>query len=317
MEHYDVIIIGTGAAGLSAGVYAGRYNLKTLIIGKEFGGETARAGAIENWPGIISIDGYDLMKNMKEHAKHVGAEIMDGTVEKIEKKDGCFDVIVKGKIYHATNVVLALGAERRRLGLPHEAELTGNGVHFCITCDGPLYAGKTIAVVGGGDASVKGINLAAQYAEKIYLLVRSDALRAEPINVERMKQLGDKVEILYQTAVTEIVVKDGKFDKISLSKEYNGGTELDIDGLFIEAGAMPNTTITESLALNTDKAGYLEVNNMMQTNVPGVTAAGDIVNHFGHFKQDITSSAMGAVAATAAYEYYKEHKSLGGCSHGK
>jgi len=317
MEHYDVIIIGTGAAGLSAGVYAGRYNLKTLIIGKEFGGETARAGAIENWPGIESIDGYDLMKNIKGHASRVGAEIVDGEVSKVEKKDGCFDVFSGDKIYHATNVVLTLGAERRRLGLSNEKELTGKGVHYCTTCDGPIYTGKTIAVVGGGDASVKGINLAGQYAEKIYLLVRGGALRAEPINVERMKQLGDKVEILYQTEVAEIVAKDGAFGGIVLSKEYNGSTALAVDGLFIEVGAVPNTAIAEPLGLEHDEFKYIKVNSMMATNVPGITAAGDIVNHFGHFKQDITSSAMGAVAATTAYDHYKEHQSQGGCAHGK
>ncbi len=314
MKKYNLIIIGTGAAGLSAGVYAGRYNMKTLIVGKEFGGETARAGEIENYPGEIGIDGYELMTKMKKHAEHVGAEVVTGEVERVEKIDDCFNVTIGDEIHHATSVVLGLGSERRRLGLVNEEELTGKGVHYCVTCDGPIYSGKTIAMVGGGDASVKGVNLVSEYVKKVYLIVRGDKMKAEPINISEMEKLGDKVEVLYETQVEEIIPNEkGMFDKVVLNKEVNGSKELDVDALFVEIGAVPNTDIVEPLHIEHDKTRYIEVDNMMRTSVPGVYAAGDIVNHFGHFKQDITAAATGAVAATSAYEYYKSNKDK--CSH--
>jgi len=316
MEKYDVVIIGAGAAGLSAGIYAGRYNMKTAIINKDFGGETSKAGIIENWPGDLEVDGYELMSRMKKHAEKTGAEIIDGTVDRVEKEWECFNIVVGDKTYHTPSVIVALGAERRRLGLPNEDELTNKGVHYCVTCDGPIYSGKIIALVGGGDAAVKGAALVAEYVEKIYMLVRGTELRAEPINQEKLKELGDKIEIIYETEVKEIVPNEkGLFDKIVLTKEYNGSTEMDVDGLFIEVGAQPNTAVLEGLGVETDKAGYIDVDNMMRTNVHGIFAAGDIVNHFEHFKQDITASATGAVAATTAYAHYKEHGRTNKCTH--
>ncbi len=304
MDKYDLIIIGSGAAGLSAAIYAGRYNMKALVIGKEFGGETARAGKIENYPGFKSIDGYELMTLMKEQAKALGAEVVSGEVTGVSREGECFKVTTTKKEFKALNILFAVGSERRRLGKPNEKELTGKGVHFCITCDGPLYGGKTIAVVGGGDASVKGVNLAAEYAQKIYLIVMDKKVIAEPINYEHMLKLGDKVEILFETQVDEIIGKD-KLEKVTLTKEHNGSKDLVVDGLFIEIGAMPNTYLAKNLGVGLDDKGYIKTDNMMKTNILGVFAAGDTVNLFGRFKQDITASAMGAVAATSAYEHYQ------------
>ncbi len=304
MDKYDLVIIGSGAAGLSAAVYAGRYRMKTLVIGKDFGGETSRAGKIENWPGTKSIDGYELMTAMKEHAKSLGAEVINGEVTGVSKEGECFKVVTAKKEFKTLNVLFAVGSERRRLGKPNEKELTGKGVHFCITCDGPVYGGKTIAVVGGGDASVKGINLAAEYAGKIYFLVMDKKIIAEPINYEHMLKLGDKVEVLLETQVEEIVGKNS-LEKIVLNKEFNGSRDLVIDGLFVEIGAIPNVHLAKQLGVELDEKGFIKADNMMKTNIPGVFAAGDTVNLFGRFKQDITASAMGAVAATSAYEYYQ------------
>lgn len=299
-----MIVIGSGAAGLSAAIYAGRYKMRTLVIGKDFGGETARAGKIENWPGIKSIDGYEMMVSMREHAKSLGAEVISGEVTAVSKEGGCFKVSTTKKEFKSLNVLFAVGSERRRLGKPNEKELTGKGVHFCITCDGPVYAGKTIAVVGGGDASVKGINLAAEYAEKIYFLVMDKKVIAEPINYEHMLKLGNKVETLFETQVEEIVGKD-RLEKIVLNKEFNDSTDLVVDGLFVEIGAIPNVHLAKQLGVELDERGFIKTDNTMKTNIPGVFAAGDTVNLFGRFKQDITASAMGAVAATSAYEYYQ------------
>lgn len=305
----DLIIIGAGAAGLAAGIYAGRYRLKAVIISETIGGETALAGKIENYPGVKPLDGFDLMQIMQEQAAAVGVKTVRARVEKIIRSEHCFTVTTTQGEYLAHAIVFALGAERRRLGLPNEKELTGRGVHYCVTCDGPLYRGKTIALVGGGDASIKGANLAAEYANKIFLIVRGAEIAAEPINLEQMKKLGDKIEVLYETAVKEIIGA-AKLEKIVLSRDYKGSKELTVDGLFVEIGARPNTELAKSLGVNLDAAGYIEANAMMKTNIDGVFAAGDTVNLFGRFKQDITAAAMGAVAATAAYEDRQGHGDL-------
>ncbi len=306
---YDLIIIGSGAAGLGAALYAGRYRLKTLVIGKEFGGETAKAGTIENYPGAPTIDGYELMSVMKKQTTGLGVEFVNAEVTDITRQEHCFEITAQKKTYQAPTVILATGAERRRLGLPNEKELTGRGVHYCVTCDGPVYGGKTIAMVGGGDASIKGAILAAEYVNKLFLIVRGKEVSAEPINMERLKALGDKIEILFETKVEEIVGKD-RLEKVVLSRPVGGSNELVIDGLFIEVGAVPSVELAKRLGVELDERGYIKVDSMMRTNIDGVFAGGDAVNHFGAFKQDITSAAMGAVAATSGYNDYKVHGEL-------
>ncbi len=307
---FDCIAIGTGAAGLSAAIYGGRYRMSMLVIGENFGGYTSIAGEIENYPGFSSVDGYELMKRMKEQAEGVGATIVDGRVTSIARDEGgCFRVMVGEKEYFGRTVVFGTGSKRRQLGLPNENELTSKGVHYCMTCDAPVYRDKVVAVVGGGDASVKGTLIAAEYAKKIYFIVRSDKLRAEPINQDALMKLGDKVEILYETNVTALI-GEKRLEKITLSKPYNGLTEMTLDGLFIEIGATPVTDLITSLGIALDAQGYVIVDPMMHTNVEGGYAAGDIMNLFGHFKQDITAAATGALAATSAYEYVKSHGEL-------
>lgn len=307
--HYDLIIIGSGAAGLAAAIYSGRYRARTLMIGKEFGGETAKAGTIENYPGFELIDGYDLMDLMKQQAAKLNIELLEAEVTAITRQGHCFTVKADKKTFTANAILLASGAERRRLGLTNEKELSGKGVHYCVTCDGPVYTDKTIALVGGGDASVKEAALAAQYAKKIFLIVRGREITAEPINLERLKNLGDKVEIILETEIKELVGRD-KLEKIILSRPFKKSPELIIDGLFVEIGAVPQVKLAKSLGVELDEQGYIKVNGLMQTNLDGVFAAGDAVNAFGSFKQAITSAALGAVAATSAYNDLKRHGEL-------
>lgn len=306
---YDLIIIGSGAAGLGAAIYSGRYRMKVLVIGKEFGGETAKAGAIENYPGFQTIDGFELMEAMKKQVESLTVGMIDGEVTKITRQEHCFEVAVKNTTYQTHAIIFAIGAERRRLGLPNEKELTGRGVHYCVTCDGPVYSGKTIAMVGGGDASVKGAVLAAEYVQKVFLIVRGKEVTPEPINLERMKNLGEKIEALLETEVTEIV-GTSKLEKLKLSRPFKDSDELVADGLFVEIGAIPDVALAKSIGVELDERGYIKVDHMMQTNIDGVFAAGDVVNHFGSFKQDITAAAMGAVAATSAYNDRKVHGEL-------
>lgn len=280
---YDLIIIGSGAAGLSAGIYAGRYKLNTLIIGDSFGGMTSFAWKIENYPGFLSIDGIDLMNKFKKQVENLGVKIVNEKVEEIKQEGDIFNINNK----KAKTLIIATGTKRKKLGIKNEDKFA----HYCMICDGPLYKDKIIAIVGGGDSAVKSAALGAEYAKKIYLIVREPELIAEPINVEKVKN--NKINILYNTEVKEILDK-----KIKLSNNKY----LDIDGLFIEIGAEPN--IIKGLGFD----GYIKVDNMMRTQIKGVYAAGDITNFFGDFKQDITAVAVGAVAAHSAYSYLSTGK---------
>jgi thioredoxin reductase (NADPH) len=300
---YDLIIVGSGAAGLSAALYAGRYTMKTLVIGEEFGGLTTRAGVIWNYPGNKGIDGYDLMVVMRDQAKEVGAEIKDGVVTAVRGQAGAFEVETSKGVFKGKTILFACGTKHRKLGLPNEEALLGKGLHVCAICDGPIYAQKEVIVVGGGDASVKSINIIAEYVSKIYFLVR-DEINAEPINFQQMKKLGDKVEVLMNTEVKEIVGTE-KFEKVILSKPFRGSSELAAAGIFIEVGAKPNVDIATAIGVVLDEKGYITTTPLAETNIPGAFAAGDTTNLFGFFKQDITAAAMGAVAATSAYGFVK------------
>lgn len=300
----DVIIIGSGMAGLSAALYTARYELSTVVIGAELGGATSTAWTIENYPGYKAIDGYDLIMKVKEQIEALGAKVIADKIKKIAKSDGGFKLTGEsGEEYLAKSVIFTHGAARRKLNLPKEDEFSlGKGVHYCTTCDGPLYKGKTIAIVGSGDASVKGALLAVQYAEKIYMIVRGDGLHPEPINAERLKPyLGTKVVVLPNSQVKEIL-GDSRLTGVKLANEQ----ELKLDGLFIEIGAIPEMELVESLGVKLDPHGYVAVSSMMETNIEGVFAAGDATNFFGHFKQDITAAAMGAVAATSAFNHLQK-----------
>jgi len=301
----DVLIIGSGMAGLSAAVYAARYNLKTVVIGHEFGGATSTAWTIENYPGYVAIDGYDLMMKVKEQAEKIGAEIITDKVVALEKSGPGFKAKTEeNREIEAKTIVLGCGAARKKMNLPREDEFAqGKGVHYCTTCDGPLYKEKVVAVVGAGDSAVKGLNLATQYAQKIHWLIRSDVIRAEPFNYEKIKKyFGNKIELHYKTEVKEL-----KGEKRLQSILLSDGSELELDGLFVEIGSLPEVELAREIGVELDELGFIKVDAMMETNVPGIYAAGDVTNFFGHFKQDITAAAMGSVAATSAFKHIQHH----------
>jgi len=304
-SNYDVAVIGSGMAGLSAALYACRYELKTVVIGDLFGGATSTAWTVENYPGFKSIDGYDLMVKVKEQVEALGAELKTDRVVELQKTNEHFILTGQsGQKLEAKTVILAMGAARRKLGLPKESEFAqGKGVHYCTTCDGPLYKGKVIGIVGGGDASIKGANLAVQYAEKVYIFVRGTELKAEPINYERLQPhlKSGKAEPVFSTEVGEIL-GTSRLEGI----KTKDGKEYELDGLFVEIGAIPEVELAEKIGVKLDQYGYVAVDNLMQTNVPGIYAAGDTTNFFGHFKQDITAAAMGSVAATSAFTFIQK-----------
>lgn len=301
----DVAIIGSGVTGLAAGLYCARYEIASVIIGEHLGGATAKAWTVENYPGFETIDGYDLVIKMKEQVEKLGVAIDDDRIIDISKVDSGFSLKGEsGKVIEAKTVIFAQGAERRKLNLPKEEEFAkGRGVHYCTTCDGPLYKGKTIIVVGGGDAAVKGMILASQTASKIYCVNIGSELTGEPVNLSRVQQYiqSGKIEVINNTQVVEFLGED----KLTGAKLKNG-RELTADGLFVEIGAVPDVELPKKIGVTLDDHGYAAVNTMMETNISGVFAAGDAVNTFGHFKQVVTGVALGSVAATSAFAYLQK-----------
>jgi len=293
---YDTIIIGCGAAGLTAAIYAARYNLKTLVIYKDFGGTIIDASIVENFPGFKEISGIELMKKMKEQAQNLGVEFHDGEVIDIKNK---FDVIVKGnKKFTGKTLILALGTRRRRLNLPNEDKYIGLGISYCATCDAPFYKDKTIVVVGAGNSGAMAVLLLKEYAKKIYWLSREDNYdKAEPINFEKIKKLKN-VEL-----VKNVNIKKINGDKMLTSIDLDNGKNLNINGLFIEIGGFPSTNLAKLLKVKLDKNNYILTNNLQETNIKGIYAAGDVTNFF--LKQLTTACSQGSVAATSAYKYAK------------
>ena len=308
-DPYDVLIIGQGAAAFSAGLYAARYQLRSAIFGDKFGGETAIGGLIENYPGYEGIDGFDLMVNMKKQVERYGVEIIDEGVTSISRSGECFEIITEeGDSYLGNSVVLAVGRERRQLGIPNEVEWTGKGISYCSVCDAPLYRGKVAAVVGGGNAAVEGAILLAKYASQVHIIYRGRSLtRPEPITVQRLPDISN-LRVVFETNVVELRGSGG-LDGIILDRPLDGSTELKVDGLFVEIGADPRTNLPLDLGVELNEQSEVKVDQMMRTSIDGVFAAGDLTDGSGSLKQTITAAAQGALAATSAYDFVSAHPS--------
>lgn len=303
---YDVVILGGGAAGYSAAIYARRYLLKTALVqGKMPGGETATAGVVENYPGFVKIDGYELMQKFEEQAKANQTEMIVGHVESIQKNGHCFQIQYDGKTLDSKTIIFALGSEHRKLGVAKEQELKGHGINYCVTCDGPLYKGKRTILVGGGDSSVKGASLLADYATSVLLVTREKELHAEPVNLKRM-QAKKNIQVVYENGI-KALLGEKKLEAVELLKPVEGKTRVEADGVFVEIGLIPRTELPKTLGVKLDERGNVNVDQMMRTNIDGIFACGDITNAAGGFKQIVTAAAQGALAATAAYQDIGEH----------
>jgi thioredoxin-disulfide reductase len=314
MDIYDTIIIGGGVAGFSAAMYAGRLKLNTLVIGAVRGGTIILTNDIANWPGIKQTDGTTLAKQIEEHAlSYEGVEAMDAKVTAVEKqKDGTFVAITEeNQKYRAKTIIFATGTEWRKLGVPGEKELTGKGVHYCALCDGYFYKNKTVVVVGGADSAAKEAVLLTQWASKVYVIYRGDKIRPEPVNMLRVeKKIKEgKMEIIPNTNVVEIK-GDKHLSHLMLDRAYKGSKEFKVDGVFVEIGHLPQSQLAVKLGVKTDKKGDIMITRSAETNVPGVFAAGDVVDT--KFKQAITGAAEGVLAAYSAFEYVKKESTGNG-----
>ena len=304
---YDVLIAGQGAAAFSAALYAARYQINTLVVGEIFGGETATGGLIENYPGYPEIDGFDLMMKFREQVDKYGVRVVDDKVESISGEPGAFKATgAFGDSFEAATVILAVGRERRKLGLEHEDEWTGRGVSFCSTCDAPMHKGNVVGVVGGGNAAVEGAILLSKYARKTHIIYRRESFtRPEPVNL-RLLDEAENVENLMSTNVIELRGEDG-LSSVVLDRQHNGSSELELDGLFIEAGADPRVELANQLGAALNDQNEVKVDREMRTSVHGIFAAGDLTDASGDLKQTVTAAAQGAVAATSAYHELAEH----------
>lgn len=304
---FDVLIIGAGPAGLTASIYASRYGLKNAVIGQMPGGQASEAHILQNWPGNKEINGLQLMQQTIEQAQALGCELAYDSATSIKKEGDLFlaETSFSGT-YKGKSVIIATGTQRKKLSIPGEEEFVGKGVAYCATCDGPLYKGKTVAVVGGGNSAVGAAIYLSTVANKVYLLARKECLRAEAKTIEEAKK-HTNLEIHCGIEVQEVKGKD-KVEKILLSAPVNGSQELALDGVFIEIGSLPVKDLMNQLGVETNEAGFILTKEDKATNVAGVFAAGDCTNGHNMLKQIITASADGAVAANAAFKFVRNTK---------
>lgn len=299
---YDLVIIGAGPAGLCAGIYAARRELKILVIEKGMaGGQMALAPEIGNWPGIQSVPGIELASRMEEHAKSLGVEfkaarvtglVLDGEVKK---------VLLGGESVECKALIIATGGEHRQIGVEGEKEFTGRGISYCATCDGPLFRDKTIAVVGGGNTAVEDAVYLSDIARKVYIIHRRDMFRAEESRVELMQDKG-VVEVL--DSVVESFHGDKLLKSVKVRNVKSGGISvLDVDGVFVSIGVNPSSGIAVESGVGLDDSGFINVDRDMRTSIDGVYAAGDVT---GGVLQVATAVGEGCVAALSAYDYIKQ-----------
>ena len=301
----DVLIAGLGAAAYSAALYCKRYQIDTVIVGEEFGGETAIGGLIENYPGQPDIDGFDLMMKFKEQVDNLNTETFDSNLKSVEKiSDGNFrSTLDSGEIFLSKSVILAMGRERRKLGLDNEEEWMGKGVSYCSTCDAPLYKNKeSVAVIGGGNAAVEGAILLSKYAKKVYLVYRGSAFfRPEPILLEILNN-SENIIILLETEVTSLLGDEKGLNGIEINKKLDEKKHITLDGIFVEIGADPRLEIPNQLGLKINsETGEVHVDKHQTTSETGIYAAGDLTDGTD-LKQTITAASQGAIAALSAYQ---------------
>ncbi len=300
-EIYDIVILGGGPAGLTAALYSARFELKTIVLSKDFGGTANLAPKIENWPGFIG-SGIELMKKFKEQAEMFGAKFKETEIKKVNKNI-FFEVETKDEKIFGKTIIVALGTEHRKLEIKGEEEFVGKGVSYCAVCDALFFKNKIVSVIGGANSAAICALYLSKIAKKVYIIYRRDKMRCEPISLTRLKEK-ENIEIIYNSIPKEII-GDKKVQKLKVIQE-NKEIELKIDGIFIEIGATPTTKVIENLKLNIDCDGYIKTNKKMETSFPGIFAAGDITDNC--LKQVVTATGEGAIAAYSALEYLTKNK---------
>lgn len=303
---YDLVIIGSGPAGMAAAIYAQRAMLKTVVLEKDVpGGQVINTYEVDNYPGIPDITGFELSTKMREHAEKLGIEIKSEEVTDLLLDTTVKKVKTTVDEYSTKAVIMATGARWRKLGVKGEKELTGRGVSYCATCDGAFFRNRNVAVVGGGDVAVEDAIFLARMCKKVYLIHRRDELRAVKILQDSLlKHDEEKVEILWNSELKEVIGKD-QVEKISiLNNKTHETSELEVDGVFIGIGTEPNSQLIKQ-KVDCDEKGYVITDESCETSVRGVFAAGDIRQKT--LRQIITAAADGATSVYSAERYILEN----------
>jgi thioredoxin reductase (NADPH) len=304
---YNVVVIGSGCAGLTAAIYAARANLKPLVIdGHEPGGQLTLTTLVENFPGFPDgILGPELIDNMRKQAERFGAEFKSGAVSEVDLSRRPFKIVAGKETYETKTLIVAAGASARLLGLPAERHLMGRGVSTCATCDGYFFRGKPIAVVGGGDTAMEEAVFLTRYASRVFLVHRRSEFRASKIMLDRARA-NDKIEFVTPAVVEDIQPHaNGHVGSVRLrNPETNATKELELEGVFVAIGHDPNTAVFRG-KLEMDPNGYLISLNGSKTKVPGVFVAGDVQDH--RYRQAVTAAGSGCMAALDAEKFLEEH----------
>ncbi len=300
----ELVIIGAGPAGLTAGLYAGRAQLRPLIlVGQSLGGQAATTSEMENYPGFPEgIGGMALAQQMADHAKRFGAEILYEEVTRVDLSRDPFVVETYGPTYRARSLIICTGASPRKLGVPGEDKFVGRGVSFCATCDGFFYRDKRIVVVGGGDSAVDESLYLTRFAREVTIVHRRDKLRASPI-LEGRARSNDKIRFVWNSVVEEILGESSVSGVRLRNVQTDGLSTLEADGVFVYVGLVPNTWLFKG-QLDLTPEGYIVTDKRQRTSVPGVYAAGDVQDPW--FRQTVIAAGAGAAAAIEAERYLSE-----------
>lgn len=301
---YDTIIIGSGPAGMTAGIFAARREMKAIIIGKDLGGQMVWAGEIENYPGIKKISGFELIQNFQEQVASFGVEIKSAEVQKIEKTNNNTFLVYSGtEIFEGKTLIIAMGLSPRRLAIKGEEEFVGKGVSYCANCDAPFFRNKKVAVVGSGNSAFDAAEVLSKIASEVNLIMRTEETGAFDSLVETVKNKTN-VKIYLNSEIKEIVGKKSvntiNCANIKEKKEFN----IEVDGVFVEIGRIASTDLVENFVDRTSR-GQIIANNRCETKTPGVFAAGD-VSGLSEFKQISVAVGQATIAALSAYQYLQK-----------
>ena len=296
---YDIIIVGAGPAGLTAAIY-GRRALKSVLVleALSYGGQIINTLDIENYPAAAHISGFDFATNLYNQVKELGAEVKFEKVTNITDMGDIKKVATAKNEYETKTIILATGADNRKLGLENEDSLIGKGISYCATCDGNFFKGKDVAVVGGGNTALEDTLYLTDLVNKVYLIHRRDEFRGDPTIVEKLKEK-DNVEFVYNSNVTKLISND-KLEAIEVTNKDGTKKEINVSGLFVAIGKVPENENFKNL-INLDDSGYIIASEDCHTNIEGIFVAGD--NRVKELRQLVTATSDGAIAATEAVKY--------------
>ena len=296
---YDIIIVGAGPAGLTAAIY-GRRALKSVLVleALSYGGQIINTLDIENYPAAAHISGFDFATNLYNQVKELGAEVKFEKVTNITDMGDIKKVATAKNEYEAKTIILATGADNRKLGLENEDSLIGKGISYCATCDGNFFKGKDVAVVGGGNTALEDTLYLTDLVNKVYLIHRRDEFRGDPTIVEKLKEK-DNVEFVYNSNVTKLISND-KLEAIEVTNKDGSKKEISVSGLFVAIGKVPENENFKNL-ISLDDSGYIIASEDCHTNIEGIFVAGD--NRVKELRQLVTATSDGAIAATEAVKY--------------